>query len=213
MEVQRTIDQHAVSTKPDPKVETAKMVVNSYLSFSIVANKEFKNFFRKYAPSITLPSPNTLISTTKRIADVIHQFVVEELKGKRVCIILDGMTKNKTTFYNVLLSTDSTNQWKRPAIFFWDCVAVASQTGEAIGGLIASVHDELKSNEITANAYASDNCATMVKAGVCASQILGKTIMRIPCGSHILNLALLDIMKENCIGVIWKNVYATIPHY
>ena len=194
MEVQRTIDQHVVSTKPDPKVETAKMVVNSYLSFSIVANKEFKNFFRKYAPSITLPSPNTLISTTKRIADVIHQFVVEELKGKRVCIILDGMTKNKTTFYNVLLSTDSTNQWKRPAIFFWDCVAVASQTGEA-------------------NAYASDNCATMVKAGVCASQILGKTIMRIPCGSHILNLALLDIMKENCIGVIWKNVYATIPHY
>lgn len=118
MEVQSTIDKHVISTKPDPKVETAKMVVNAYLPFSIVANKEFKDFFHKYAPSITLPSPNTLVSTTKKIADVIHQFVVEELKGKRVCIILDGMTKNKTTFYNVLLSTDSTNHGKGPPSSF-----------------------------------------------------------------------------------------------
>ena len=83
--------------------------IKPYFLFSIVANKEFQKYMRRYVPSIRFPSPNTVVHTTKKIAGIIHQFV-EELKGNVVCIILDGVTKNKTVFYNVLLSTDSTNQ-------------------------------------------------------------------------------------------------------
>lgn len=54
------------------------------------------------------------------------------------------------------------------------------------------------------SAHTSDNCKAMIKAGEHASRVLGRTIMRIPCGSHILNLALLGSVKDPCISRVWN---------
>lgn len=77
-----------------------------------------------------------------------------------------------------------------------------SQTEEAIGQLIATTIKEMNSGMISA--HTSDNCKAMIKAGEHASRVLGRTIMRIPCGSHILNLALLGSVKDPCISRVWN---------
>ena len=76
-----------------------------------------------------------------------------------------------------------------------------SQTREAIGRLITTT---IKEMNITINAYTSDNCKAMIKAGEHASRVLGRTIRRIPYGSHILNLALLGSVKDPCISGVWN---------
>jgi len=124
-----------------------------------------------------------------------------------VGLIVDEMSKNGVSYFNILLSSLATIHEKtQVGMYFWDSISMESQTAQSIATTIAGVVKDLGTYEIKANAYVSDNCPSMVKSLDELKKLTGRNMVRIPCACHALNLVFKSVMECDEVSPIWENV-------
>ena len=152
-------------------------------------------------------SPVSLVTLKGKYVDqlfaIVREYVIDSLRGRTACLVIDEMSKGERSFYNLLLCTVGMNAEKAPVdIYFWKTTQLRCNDAESIGFLIGDTVRELREYGITVNSYSTDNCATMRATTIPASIVSLQTLKRIPYAVHALN----NIMKEPVIGELWNHV-------
>ena len=176
---------------------------------SIVNNAAFQNLLnvhkahgcrykRSHITSVSLP----------KYYNRMKEFLVDRLKGKDVCLIVDEMTKYDNSFFNYTISTIVKGNDNRhtSAVFFWDSKVLRDSTAVSIGASIINVAEELQQRDIHVLSFCSDNCNTMKKTVDYTTMSDGRMIIRVGCGSHVLNNIIKDIMETDYLASLWDNV-------
>lgn len=184
------------------------MIINGYLPFSIVSNPYFRLFMNATNSRWIPVSPVTIASKyVQECSNTVHDYVVNRLKGRTACLIIDETMKGETSYYNLLLST-AEEDGDKPSVevLLWDIKELKVNDAESVGVLIGSTILELERNGINVNAYSSDNCSVMDAAARTASIVAMKKVRRVPCASHALNNILKSLLQENCLKSLWEDV-------
>ena len=186
----------------------ALFVINTYSPLSLVANPFFKFFMSTTDAKWSPVSPATLKGKyIDQLFVIVREYVIDSLRGRTACLVIDEMSKGEKSFYNLLLCTVGMNTEKAPVeIFFWKTTQLRCNDAESIGFLIGDTVRELREYGITVNSYSTDNCATMRATTIPASIVSLQTLKRIPCAAHALNNIMKDMMKEPVIGELWNHV-------
>lgn len=109
------------------------LIVNCYISYSMVSNRYFKRMLSRVSPTWKCMSKNQL---TQYYLPMCIRLVKEatrlELKGRTACLIVDEMSKNGVSFFNIMLSClVDCECTTRIGVFFWDSVSLSSQSSES----------------------------------------------------------------------------------
>lgn len=144
-------------------------------------------------------------------AEAIRSYVLRQLRGQKVCVIIDEMQKHNKSYINLLLSSLGDQDGEaQPQMYFLDCVRLRINDAESVGKLISAVVLSLREHNIDVTSYCSDNCSVMKGALVVVLQKTGVALRRIPCASHAMNLVLGDFMGEKVIDDVWIRVLHVI---
>lgn len=190
----------------------ALMVGNCYLPLSLHTNVWFQRFMRVSNAKWVQVSRATLTKKyLPQCAGLIRTYVLNQLRGKSPCIVIDEMSKMGRSYYNVLLTSLTKNVGGKNIIeaYFLDCLCLEKGNAEAIGTAIGNIVIALKKEGIMVSAYASDNCAVMVAAIETATAISGVQMKRVACSSHAVNNILKSFMMQRPIEKIWTKVSST----
>ena len=202
------IDAYMVE-KTDLDIAYAEFVCGTNAAFSIVNSAAFQNLLtaHKARGHRYKRSHNTSVSIPKYY-NMMKEFLIDRLKGKDVCLIVDEMAKYDNSFFNYTLSTvvKGSDNHHRPTVFFWESRVLRDSTAISIGASIVDVAEELSQKDIHVLSFCSDNCNTMKKTVDYTTMSDGRVIIRVGCGSHVLNNIIKDIMDFNCLASLWKKV-------
>jgi len=203
-----TIDGKFKSLVRDKNISLTLFIVNTYQSFNMLSNTLFQRFVTRINPECKLLSKTKLTKTYIPLcSQLVKKAVEEELNKKTVCLIVDEMSKNGHSYFNILLSTVmKTGGRAKTCVFFWDSISIQSQTAQNIGRVIVDTIEKLKGKEIRVNAYVSDSCPSMQASKDVVNELENRHIVRIPCACHALNLVFKSIMEMEEILPFWENV-------
>lgn len=117
----------------DKNVTLTLLIVNCYISLSMVSNRYFKRMLSIVSPTWKCMSKSQL---TQYYLPMCSRLVKEatrlELKGRTACLIVDEMSKNGVSFFNIMLSClVDCECTTRIGAFFWDSVSLSSQSSES----------------------------------------------------------------------------------
>ena len=187
----------------------ALMVANNYLPLSITSDRSFKKFLDVTNARLNPVSRTCLVNNyLLKCGDWIRKYILDKLKGRTACLIIDEMQKKGKSYYNILVSSLGEDDEGRAQteIFFWDTARLLCGDADSIATLLARTVLFLKDQDIHVTSYSSDNCAVMKKVLPVVVEKTGIQMKRIPCASHAVNLILKDFMEQNCIDRVWVRV-------
>lgn len=187
----------------------ALMVANNYLPLSITTDRSFKKFLDVTNARLNPVSRTCLVNNyLLKGGDWIRKYILDKLKGRTACLIIDEMQKKGKSYYNILVSSLGEDDEGRAQteIFFWDTARLLCGDADSIATLLARTVLFLKDQDIHVTSYSSDNCAVMKKVLPVVVEKTGIQMKRIPCASHAVNLILKDFMEQNCIDRVWVRV-------
>ena len=137
-----------------------------------------------------------------RTANRVRDFVINQLHGNSVCLAIDRTERFHKLYYSFLiypLSTDS-------VVYFWKIVQSKAKKTVDIARLIADEINELSTHNIKVISYATDNCDEMKSTESLLAQLFHRPIVRVGCGSHVLNGVFKKLLSFKGISTIWKGV-------
>ena len=159
----------------------ALFVINTYSPLSLVANPFFKFFMSTTDAKWSPVSPATLKGKyIDQLFVIVREYVIDSLRGRTACLVIDEMSKGEKSFYNLLLCTVGMNTEKAPVEIFFKTTQLRCNDAESIGFLIGDTVRELREYGITVYSYSTDNCATMRATTIPASIVSLQTLKRIP---------------------------------
>lgn len=167
------------------------------------------------APGFRRVSSTTLCNKLlPRTAKKVMDFVVNQLMGCKVTLVVDEMRKNHCSFYNFVLAADSDIDMRGVNVFFWDSISMETGTSSDVGKAIADQVNALTKLGLDVVAYATDNCSVMRGTEDFVKAHCGRSIPRIPCVSHYLNGILKKMLKQEPLKTLWNNVRdGYLSHY
>ena len=90
------------------------------------------------APGFRRVSSTTLCNKLlPRTAKKVMDFVVNQLMGCKVTLVVDEMRKNHCSYYNFVLAADSDIDMRGVNVFFWDSISMETGTSSDVGKAIA----------------------------------------------------------------------------
>ena len=188
---------------------------NANLSLSLLDSPWWRIFMESCAPEFRRVSSTTFCNkllphTAKKVMD----FVVNQLMGCKVTLVVDEMRKNHCSFYNFVLAADSDIDMRGVNVFFWDSISMETGTSSDVGKAIADQVNALTKLGLDVVAYATDNCSVMRGTEDFVKAHCGRSIPRIPCVSHYLNGILKKMLKQEPLKTLWNNVRdGYLSHY
>jgi hypothetical protein len=127
-----------------------------------------------------------------------ENFTPEVAGGQYVCWMVDGFSMGRGNWLAVSVAGGE-------AFYFWRVLDLVDNTSETITAALATVVNELHHNGFIVCAAVTDNAANEIRA---VNDLPGATsypLVRIPCMSHTLNLAVHDFFTD----VFGKDVFET----
>uniref|UniRef100_A0A803PEN4 BED-type domain-containing protein n=1 Tax=Cannabis sativa TaxID=3483 RepID=A0A803PEN4_CANSA len=192
------------------KENIARMLVMDELPFSFVDRQGFKDLMRLVEPRFVVPSRRTVTRDCFNLYMKEKKRLKEYFIGKklRVCLTTDTWTSCQNLNYMVLTSHYVDENWCLQKKILNYCV-VPNHRGETLGkGIEQCLLEWGIENIFTVtvdNAASNDVAISYLVGSVCdwGGAILQGMHMHIRCCAHILNLVVMDGLKEHG-GVITK---------
>ena len=172
-------------------------------SFSSVENKYFNFLLSSLCPDWKGINRKTLTSKyIPRITNKVRDFVINQLHDQSVCLVVDKTERFRKSYYSFLIYPLS----KDGVVYFWKIVQSKAKKAVDIAKLIADEMNELSTHSIKVISYATDNCNVMKSTETILGQMFGRPIVRIGCGSQVLNGVFKKLLSFNGINTVWKDV-------
>ena len=128
--------------------------------------------------------------------------MINQLHGESVCLIVDKIRRFRKSYYSFLIHPPS----KDGVVYFWKIVQSKAKKAVEIAKLIADEINELSTHNVKVISYATDNCNVMKSTETLLGQMFDRPIVRVGCGSHVLNGVFKKLLSFKGIGTIWKGV-------
>jgi hypothetical protein len=178
---------------------TAALVVGTNSPVNFVDRPAFRDFARGLNPQIELPSASGVREEILAQADRFREgFTPVAAGGRYVCLMVDGSSMAKRKWLAVSVAGGE-------AFYFWRLLELADNTSEAITAALATVVRELHLKRFVVCAAVTDNASNEILAVKNLPGVTGYPLVRVPCMSHTLNLAVHDFFTD----VFGKNVFET----
>lgn len=172
-------------------------------SFSSVEDKYFNLLLSSLYPKWKEISRKTLTSEyIPRTANKVRDFVINQLRGQSVCLAVDETERFRKSYYSFLIYPPS----KDGVVYFWKIVQSKAKKAVEVAKLIADEINELSTHSIKVISYATDNCNVMKSTETLLGQMFDRPIVRVGCGSHVLNGVFKKVLSFKGINTIWKGV-------
>ena len=137
------IDAFCKAKEVDKNVTLTLLIVNGYLSSSTVSNRYFKRMLCRMPPTWKCMSKSHLTQHYLPLCSrLVKETICLELKGRTACLIVDEMSKNGVSFFNIMLSSLVDCEYTtKIGVFFWDSVSLFSQSSESHVIAISEVNE------------------------------------------------------------------------
>ncbi|GFZ07045.1 hypothetical protein Acr_18g0012150 [Actinidia rufa] len=186
----------------DCKRVLAKMIIIDELPFSFVEGIGFRRFCKSLQPKFyPVPSRQTMTREVGVVFNIEREKLKKMLKGRRICLTTDTWTSIQNFNYMCLTAHFIDDDWKLQKRILNFCL-VGDHKGETIGRKIESLLLDWNIEGIFTltvdNASSNDTTLKflMKRTKEWKGTILGHEHLHMRCCAHILNLIVVEGLKE-----------------
>jgi hypothetical protein len=170
----------------DVSRQTATFVATTNSPVSLVGRPAFRDFAHVLNPQIELPSPREVREEIVAQADQFREnFTPRMTGGVFVSLMIDGSSMAHRKWLAVCIAGAN-------AFYFWRMLDLTDTTARTIAEALASVVTELSGKGFIVCAVVTDNAANEIAAVGLLPTLTHRPVIRVPCMSHTLNLAVHD---------------------
>ncbi|XP_011860419.1 PREDICTED: uncharacterized protein LOC105557715 [Vollenhovia emeryi] len=198
-------------------LQIAKFVYSTNSSFRLVEHKEFKNMISLLRPGYKPPNRHTIANELlDNVFTSVRQSMEKDLKGKIVCMAMDGWSNLHVEPLICISITDVLEG----NIHLIDTIDTAENrhTADYLLKLAVTAIKRCQRFDCSIRSFVTDNASNMVKMRSQLAQceeIFMPDIITYGCSAHILNLLAKDInvpeLKDNVKTIIKYFKYSHYP--
>jgi hypothetical protein len=171
---------------PDVTGPTAAFVAATNSPINLVGRPAFRDFAHVLNPQIQLPSPREVREEIVAQADHFREnFPPDMAGGLYISLMIDGSSMARRKWLAVCIACAN-------AFYFWRVLELTDNAAETIAFALRGVVEELCGKGFVVCGVVTDNAANEIAAVPRLSALTGRALIRIPCMSHTLNLAVHD---------------------
>jgi hypothetical protein len=168
------------------RAHTATLLADTNSPISFVGYPAFRQFARLVIPDAELPTPPEVRQEILNQADQFRaSFTPDTAGGPYISLMVDGSSMAGRKWLGVCIAAAK-------AFYFWRVLRVVDNRGRTIARALADVVEELSRKRFLVCAAVTDNAANEISAVRELAGVTGRPIVRIPCVSHTVNLAVHD---------------------
>lgn len=190
-----------VSTEKDPnsiipgKIKVlVELIADNNLSYTQLSSPSWMRLIYTFDPDFEIPSHENLRSYIISYSKDIKNISLNSFRGRTIGLAIDGATFRKIHYYAVVMIAYD-------QVRLYDVFPLENQNAASISKAMLTVYNDCKLYDITIAGVVSDNGAPL-KAALTGSHplhlpsLLGEAILRVACGAHSSQLAIVDATKK-----------------
>jgi hypothetical protein len=196
-------------TPDEVRVQTVALVAGTNSPVSFAGHPAFRRFTRVLNADAELPTPPEVRREILDQADQFRASFTPDMAGSPyVSLMIDGSSITGRKWLGVCIAGAR-------GLYFWRVFRLIDSKGRTIARALADVVGELTRKQFLVCAIVTDNAANEILAVRELARVIDRPIVRVPCVSHTVNLAVHDFFAaafgDGVFQVNMQALYNALP--
>lgn len=171
-----------------------RYVTSSNIPFRSIDNDFLRETFKLFDPNFEYPKKDKLLQELVALSKNIKQNMLNEIRGKKVSILVDGCKRWGSDYQAAIIYTTS-------RLYLFTIKIVKDSSAKSIADFISKISQKIFKNHSSLISVCTDNFSSNKKAlngdEESVQKMINKHIIREPCSAHSGNLAIDDMFSND----------------